>query len=232
MAGRIDTHDGPRAFGIIVIFVGWQDAKAKCQAGATEFFHPNPNADVANADDWAEVFDGVGPDEMKLVGVFLGIEDAAPTEMLPKRADGAFEEEQVAGVVQNLKGIEVVEIDAHPGFVKTRHGRGSSTVLLIGESFGARLVGGNGERVQWLQAGSGMYSRKPNGEVRNGSRRSLFPARSRARCNWAHCNMYRKCAPNGVQGHCVNCAGSEKNHLSSVEFLLFQKLPSSRGKNT
>lgn len=122
MVRGIDAHDGSSSFGVIGVFVHGEDSKTEREARAAEFFDPNSNSNVADSDDGAEVFDGIGADEVILIGIFLGIENAAPTEVFPERANGAFEKEQVACVVEDLKSVEVVEIDAHPGFVKTGHG--------------------------------------------------------------------------------------------------------------
>lgn len=122
MRAWVDPHDGARSVGIIAVFIGRKNAEAEGQACAAEFFHPNPYPYVADTDDGLQILNGVCPDKMKLVGVFLGIEDAAPTKVFPERTDGAFEEEQVASVVEDLKSIEVVEIDAHMRFVKAGHG--------------------------------------------------------------------------------------------------------------
>lgn len=122
MGAWVDPNDGASAVGIIGVFIRRKDTEAEGQARAAEFFHPNPDPYVADTDDGLQILNCVCPDKMKLVGIFLCIEDAAPTEVFPERTDGAFEEEQVAGVVEDLKSIEVVEIDAHIRFMKAGHG--------------------------------------------------------------------------------------------------------------
>lgn len=84
MGGWIYADDGAGASSIIGVFIGGEDTKSEGEAGASEFFYPNAHAYITYAHDWPEIFDGVGSNEVKLVGIFLGIQHATPAEVLPE----------------------------------------------------------------------------------------------------------------------------------------------------
>ena len=79
---------------------------------------PDPNPDFRHTNDGTVVLDVVGPNQMELVGVLLHVERASPPQSLPEAANGPLEKQQVPRVVQNLKSVEVIEVDPVHGFMK------------------------------------------------------------------------------------------------------------------
>lgn len=118
MRRRIHTDDGARAFGKILVKIRRENTKPKRQARAAEFLDPYPHANILNAHDRPQIINRISPDKMKLIRVFLRIKHATPAEVFPERANGALEEKKVSRIVEDLKGVEVVEIHAHQGLME------------------------------------------------------------------------------------------------------------------
>ena len=108
----MDADDHPLTPGAVDVLVHRQDAKAEARRGRAHPLDPDPHADLAGPVDRLEVLEVVGADEVMLVVVGVEVEASGPAEMPPEGADRVLEEEQIAGVVEDLKGVQIVEV--HP----------------------------------------------------------------------------------------------------------------------
>ena len=120
---RVDADEDASAARVVDVLIHRQDAHAERQARAAELLDPDPDPNLPDPGDGAEVLDLVRTDEVVSVGVALLVEDATPAHRAhPERADGPLEEQEVARVVEDLERIEIVEVDAVDGLVEA-HGR-------------------------------------------------------------------------------------------------------------
>jgi len=116
---RIDTHKNPIAASIVDVLIHRQDPHAERQARPSKLLEPNANPHFTYPRHGPQVLDIVGAHQMVLVWVSLLIQATIPAHRShPERSDRALEQEQIASVMQDLQGIEIVEVDTVNSLVK------------------------------------------------------------------------------------------------------------------
>ncbi|MFO7155509.1 MAG: hypothetical protein DIU72_002680 [Pseudomonadota bacterium] len=108
----VDPHHHALADRVVGVLVHRQDAEAEDQAGPSELLDPDADPHLGNAPHGTQVVDVVGAYEMRLVGRLPRVEQRLPAEdVIPERADGPLDQKDVAGVVKDLEGVQIVEVD-------------------------------------------------------------------------------------------------------------------------
>jgi peptidyl-prolyl cis-trans isomerase C len=100
---------------MVGVLVHREDAEPEGQGRAAEALDPDPHPHPTDPRHGPEVLDLVGAHEVKAV---IALVEAPSKHLHPEGSERPLEQEQVSGVVEDVKGIQVVEIDPHHLFVE------------------------------------------------------------------------------------------------------------------